>query len=295
MSIWEFFPDKLTNDKQYDFKKENFLDGYCGSYSCDHDLEKINAGFFYLLNQFFGSSGPSYYAQNNINIVDYIMLWLSYMLSLKEQVGITNLQYFYNTTINNDKYQKSITGVKEYKTYKDLIDKKKYFLDMDSNIISNFYEAFKLLCEMYNNFDDTRSYCSICSENANKFVSKYKEMNQNSYITNNSSYNELLSTLSNDYNNFKEYCNSKGSKCKDYPELPTIKKTQSFGQFSGQDSEDISSSSIGNKLFTVLSIFGVIAFLLGISYKYSLFGFRKRFQKQKLREKIKNIKKRINH
>ncbi|SCL83748.1 Plasmodium variant antigen protein Cir/Yir/Bir, putative, partial [Plasmodium berghei] len=56
-----------------------------------------------------------------------------------------------------------------------------------------------------------------------------------------------------------------------------------------------SNSSIGNKLLTVLSIFGVTTFFLGISYKYLLFGRRKRAQKQYLREKIKNIKKRMNH
>ncbi|ETB63220.1 hypothetical protein YYC_00250 [Plasmodium yoelii 17X] len=293
MSVWEFFPDKL-NKGEYEFKEHNFLNSYCGSDSCDTPFEKINGGCLYLFNQFFGRSDLfKSVANSNINIVDYILIWLSYMLNLKEQQrNDSNLPFFYNTTINNDRYQKTITDVKEYKNYKELIDKKKYFLDMNKKIISNFYEAFKLLCEMYAEFDDKTQYCAKCSKNAIQFVSKYKEMNQNSDITSNGSYNELLSTLSNDYNNFKEYCNSKGNKCKDYPDLLTIEKKQNFAQ----SSEDTpSSSSITTRLFTVLSIFGAIAFFLGISYKYSLFGFRKRFQKQKLKEKIKNIKKRINH
>ncbi|SCL81644.1 Plasmodium variant antigen protein Cir/Yir/Bir, putative, partial [Plasmodium berghei] len=117
-------------------------------------------------------------------------------------------------------------------------------------------------------------------------------------------------TLSTDYDNIKNEC--KDAQCSNFPILPAIKTTQNATNGPKQASETISitnsiktssqtsevtssSSSIGNKLFTVLSIFGAIAFFLGISYKYSLFGRRKRAQKQYLREKIKNIKKRMNH
>ncbi|CDR19158.1 uncharacterized protein PY17X_0900500 [Plasmodium yoelii] len=292
-SIWEFFPDKL-NKGEYEFNDQNFLNGYCDSNSCDSAFERINGGCLYLFKQIFGTSELfKSVANSNINIVEYILIWLSYMLNLKEQPGNdNNLNFFYSTTIDNDKYKISITGVEnDYKNYKDLIDKKKYFLGMDKKIISNFYEAFKLLCEMYAEFDDKSSYCANCSKNASNFVNKYKEMNQDSVINSNDYYKQLLSTLSNDYINFKNHCNSSGN-CKDYPDLPKIENMQT----SAHISEDTSaSSSVTNKLFTVLSIFGVIAFLLGISYKYSLFGFRKRFQKQKLREKLKNIKKRMNH
>ncbi|ETB63533.1 hypothetical protein YYC_00010, partial [Plasmodium yoelii 17X] len=268
-NLWDKFPDKLDTSNNYQFKTENFLDSYCDGKGCDNDLDKINAGFFYLLNQFFGNSESSYYAKNNINIVDYIMLWLSYMLNLKPQVGnVNNLQYFYNTTINNHRYKNSIPDVKEYKNYKDLIDKKKYFLDMDRNIIFNFYEAFKLICEMYNNFDDSRSHCTNCSQYAKKFTEKYEKINQNYDITSNSSYKQLLSTLSTDYNNFKKYYTSKGGDSKDIPSISSVENMQTYAYSSGQGSEDTpSSSSITTRLFTVLSIFGAIAFFLGISYK----------------------------
>ncbi|EAA22024.1 putative yir4 protein, partial [Plasmodium yoelii yoelii] len=262
MNVWEFLPDELTSDKKYQFKTGNFLDSYCDGNSCDSDIEKINGGCLYLFNQLFGSSDLfKSVANSNINIVEYIMIWLSYMLNLKEQSGNnSNLQYFYSTTINNNRYKNSIGGVTEYKNYKDLIDQKTYFLDMDKKIISNFYEAFKLLCEMYTNFVENKSYCSNCSQNANKFVNKYNEMNQNSVITSNNSYKQLLSTLSNEYNNFKNYYTSKGGNSKDIPSISSIEKIQS--------SEDTpSSSSITSKLFTVLSIFGAIAFFWGISYK----------------------------
>ncbi|ETB56464.1 hypothetical protein YYC_05609 [Plasmodium yoelii 17X] len=297
MSVWEFFPDELGTNGEYQFKTENFLDSYCVSNSCDTAFEKINGGCLYLFNKFFGSSELfNSVANSNINVVDYILIWLSYMLNLKEQPGNdSNLQFFYKTTINNDKYQTSINGVTGYKNYKNLIDKKTYFLDMNRNIIFNFYKAFKLLCEMYAEFDDKTPYCAKSSENAKQFVKKYREMSENSDITNNDSYNQLLSTLSKDYDNFKNKYNNNNQCFKSSP-LPKIENTENSAQQILQSSEDTSSSSsITTRLFTVLSIFGAIAFLLGISYKYSLFGFRKRFQKQKLREKVKNIKKRINH
>ncbi|VTZ78177.1 PIR protein [Plasmodium yoelii] len=295
MSIWDFFPDTLEKG-EYKFNEKNFLDGYCDSNICDTDLAKINGGCLYLFNKFFGTSQLfKSVANSNINIVEYIMIWLTYMLNLKNQVGNkTNPKFFYETTIDNDKYKNYIPDVTEYKNYKELIDKKTYFLDMDRNIISKFYEAFKLLCEMYAEFDDNTQYCANCSKNANNFVNKYREMNENSDITNNSSYKQLLSTLSKDYNNFMNKYNN-NQYLKSSP-LPTIEKTENSAHKIVQSSEDTSSSSsVTNKLFTVLSIFGAIAFFLGISYKYSLFGFRKRFKKQQIREKIKNIKKKMNN
>ncbi|EAA15608.1 putative yir4 protein [Plasmodium yoelii yoelii] len=277
-NLWDKFPDKLDSSNNYQFQTENFLDGYCGSNSCDTDFEKINGGCLYLFNKIFGTSELfKSVANSNINIVEYIMIWLTYMLNLKNQVGNkTNPIFFYETTINNDKYKNSIPDVTEYKNYKDLIDKKKYFLDMDKKIISNFYEAFKLLCEMYNEFDDKTSYCSKSSEKANKFVKKYDELNKDHSITGNNSYNQLLSTLSKDYDNFKNKYNN--TQCSKSSPLPTIEKTKISAQKTVQISEDTSSSSsITTRLFTVLSIFGAIAFFLGISYKVNNKEFKNYF------------------
>ncbi|EAA19624.1 putative yir1 protein, partial [Plasmodium yoelii yoelii] len=54
--------------------------------------------------------------------------------------------------------------------------------------------------------------------------------------------------------------------------------TEQSGE-TGHISEVTSSSSIVSKLIPVVSIFAAISIFLGISYKYSLFGFRKRVQK----------------
>ncbi|CXH16200.1 Plasmodium variant antigen protein Cir/Yir/Bir, putative, partial [Plasmodium berghei] len=279
------------------------LNGYCTNNNCNSNLEKINAGCLYLLDAFFKDSSVfSSVAKNNINIVEYIIMWLSYMLNLKKsEENISTLKYFYDIYIkNHEKYTNSITGVDAYyNSYKDLIDKKNDLINMDIKDISKFYDAFNTLCMMYIEFDEKSPNCNKCSQNANKFVAKYNELKNDSNITKKSSYAQLLSTLSNDYDNFKNYCNSKGVNCTNLPSLATIEEIQTSEKNSEQlsahsseqtvssslqDSEHIfaqsseknvqiyeqrstqspgvtsPSSSIGNKLFTVLSIFGAIAF-----------------------------------
>ncbi|EAA16349.1 PIR protein [Plasmodium yoelii] len=289
-NVWDKFPDKLTSDNEYDFKKENFLEGYCDDYECSTNYGKLNAGFFYLLNQFIGSSGSLYNVENNINVVEYIILWLSYMLNLKstQDDTITNLNNFYIVNVN--KHEK-------YNSFIDLINNKKKLMNISSDKVSKLYKLFKILCEMYTKIDYGNKTCNNYLKDANKFVDEYQKLlNDNDTDNGNNLYNQLLCSLSTDYDNLKSKCSDSSS----FREIKTptncVKRSKQSSQLiSAQNSEDISSSSIGNKLFTVLSIFGAIAFLLGISYKYSLFGFRKRFQKQKLREKLKNIKKRMNH
>ncbi|CDS44889.1 PIR protein [Plasmodium yoelii] len=278
------FPDELSNG-EYQFIDEYFKK-YCTS-GCNDPIAKINAGCLYFFDEFFGTSELfKSVAKSNTNIVDYIIIWLSYMLNLKENTNsnISHLKHFYDTTINNDKYTNPIDNVSEYKNYKDLIDKKHDLTnnDMNKNIISKLYEAFNILCNMYTEFDESKPNCEKILEKANKFVEKYKELDGNCNITGKSSCSKILFTLSSDYINFK-------NKCNDIPPLPGI-ASEIFAQRLGFTS----SSSIATKLFIVLSIFGAIGFFFGISYKYSLFGFRKRFKKQQIREKIKNIKKKMN-
>ncbi|CDU85268.1 hypothetical protein YYC_02863 [Plasmodium yoelii 17X] len=294
-NVWEDFPDTLGSDGKYQFNSNKHFKTYCNNNTCDMPLEKINAGCLYLFDAFFKDSNLfKSVANSNINIVEYIMIWLSYMLSLKEnnESHISTLQHFYKTDIKGgDKYSNPIVNISEYSSYKELIDTKCYFLSMNKSMITKLYDAFKLLCEMHIEYEKNKSNCTKCSEKAEAFVTKYNELNRDHNNIDESSYKQLLCTLSTDYDNFKNKCNNTQC-CKSSP-LPTIDKNITV-KCSAQMSGDTSSSSIGNKLFIVLSIFVAIGIFLGISYKYSLFGFRKRFQKQKLREKIKNIKKRMN-
>ncbi|EAA15868.1 uncharacterized protein PY17X_0528601 [Plasmodium yoelii] len=299
-NLWNDFPDKLENNKYHEFKDNNFLNSYCNNNNCEGNLDKINAGCLFLFNKFFGSSGVfKDNAKNYINAVEYIIIWLSHMLNLKDKKG-NILKNFYEIYIKNqEKYKNTIDGVDGCRNYNDLIYKKKELMEITNEKLSKFYAPFKSLCNMYNGFNDSTSDCTKYLNDANEFANKYKDLNEDSSITSDSSCNKILCTLSNDYDNFKK-------KFKDSSSFPTIKKpniipkcpeqiSEQNLRSSGVISEDVaSSSSITSKLFTVLSIFGAIAFFLGISYKYSLFGFRKRSKKQQIREKIKNIKKRMN-
>ncbi|EAA19313.1 putative yir3 protein, partial [Plasmodium yoelii yoelii] len=297
LSVRNSFSDRLDSSGNYKFTmNEGNFKKYCNGNECDNNLKKINAGCLYLLDAFFEDySVFNSVAKNNINIVEYIKIWLSKMLSRIENKEKESLNFFYNTYINgDDNYKKSIANFTEYSSYKELIEKKN-MMNMNINDISRLYDAFTALCTMHYEFDEQKPNCKKYLEDAKKFVDQYKRLEGDSSITEKSSYNQLLSTLLTDYNNFINKCTSNGVNCTNFSSLPTIEKPKNYIQSSAQTSEvTSSSSSIGNKLFIVLSIFGAIAFFLGISYKYSLFGFRKRFQKQKLREKLKNIKKRMN-
>ncbi|EAA18910.1 hypothetical protein YYC_05584 [Plasmodium yoelii 17X] len=132
------------------------------------------------------------------------MMWLGYMLSLKNNAGTNNLTYFYSTFINRDeKYNKAIKDPTDYKNYKNLIDKKQDFMNMDIRIISKFYDAFKILCNMYSEYKKENTYCKNYLKK-DKFVEKYEELNKDPNITEDSPCHQILSTLPTDYNNLKK-------------------------------------------------------------------------------------------
>ncbi|CDR19163.1 YIR protein [Plasmodium yoelii] len=268
-NIWIAFPDTLSNGN-YQFKDYEMINTHCNN-NCTNELDKVNAICLWLFDKNFeNNSSFVNNAKSNIDIVEYIIIWLSYMLSLKSHEEITNINDFYVKYIKDDaKYNKKIDGVNAYSSYKDLIDKKQYLMNINKNVISKFYNVLKSLCNMYNEFNEDNPDCKTYSEKAKEFVEKYKELNEDYTNTKGSPYNQILSTLSNDYNILKSKCNS--DKSINFPSLPTFSRR----------------SVIKSTLTSITFIFVAVSILLGISYKYSLFGFRKRSQKQHLRKKLK--------
>ncbi|ETB59031.1 hypothetical protein YYC_03323 [Plasmodium yoelii 17X] len=290
--VLDAFPDTLDKSGNYQFNdfgllnngcnNNNFSNNYCSNiefsdFLCNNisqsDFDKISAGCLYLLDEFIKDCGvnpPP--ARNNINIVDYIMIWLSYMLNLKESEK-DNITCFYGTYVYYcDKYTKEINELTDYKSYTGLINTKMNILNMDNKILSKFYKAFKLLCEMYTEFDENKKDCTKCLGKSEEFVKIYEELNDPNN-TNDGGYCQAWSTLSNDYKNLK-------NKCKDDKFLPEINTKQTDAKCSEQaskkNSEQLyaqdyevasSSSSIASKLIPVLSIFGAIPIFLGIAYK----------------------------
>ncbi|CDS44241.1 uncharacterized protein PY17X_1472101 [Plasmodium yoelii] len=279
----EYLPDDLEKTKPLDFYGYPSFQKYCPSNNCHNDLEKITIGFLWLLEQYFTEYPP----KGNI-IKDtkpfflYIILWLSYKLNKNKEHKTAQINEFYNKHVKNGgEYSNFNSDSSKFTILEEFINKEKDLLNIDIKDLSKFYDASKLICNMYGNASKNQTGETL-SNDANSFVQKYTDL-KDGYNNKGTPYSQILSALSTDYDNIK-------NKCKNRQFLPEITANISALKYG-----DTSSSSIGNRLFTVLSIFGAIAFFLGISYKYSLFGFRKRFQKQKLREKLKNVKKRMNH
>ncbi|CDS44590.1 uncharacterized protein PY17X_0700065 [Plasmodium yoelii] len=280
----KYLPDELNVNAEIDLENISNYSNYCPGKDCNTELEKITIGFLWLLGQYFDKYPNK---GNTINSTKpfflYIILWLSYKLNQNSDSKPTKIYDFYTkNVIGNSKYSKFIEDSSRFTDIKGFIDKQKDFMNINIEDLSKLYDAFKLLCSMYDN-REVNTDGNMLLNKANTFVKKYQELNEYSNNTDDNSYKQLLFALSTDYGNLK-------NKSTNITSLPEITEN-----VSALISGDTSSSSIGNKLFTVLSIFGAIAFFLGISYKYSLFGFRKRAQKQYLREKIKKIKKKMNH
>ncbi|SBW38204.1 BIR protein [Plasmodium berghei] len=294
-----------------DFYGNQSFKNYCPSANCNTELEKITIGFLWLLEQYYSMSKNKSHDINSINAFFIHMIsWFSYKLKQNSEHSFTKINDFYTSYVkSNDKYEKFISESSKFTELNEELNTKSDLLNINIEDLSKFYDASKLICSMYGNVAMNKH--ENLPDNAFNFVNKYAELNNHNIED--TSYSKILSVLSTDYNNLK-------NKCSNIQSLPDIKTTQitiknpvkssttnslqnseqtsaqSSGQIFAQTSEVApSNSSIGNKLLTVLSIFGVTSFFLGISYKYLLFGRRKRAQKQYLREKIKNIKKRMNH
>ncbi|CDS44072.1 PIR protein [Plasmodium yoelii] len=256
-----WFPDELNNgDYQFNDGNQYKFDSNKATYT---DIDKINGFCLWLFKAIFGNSVSfNNYANSNINIVGYILAWLSYKLHQKSHDEIKNLNDFYNKHIKDSTHYKTSINDTEYTTFIDLINKNTDLLNINFEDMSKFYEAFILLCDMYNGFDDANPKCEKYLEHDNEFLKKYEELKKYSSTSESNSYTQMLSILSNDYDNLK-------SKCNNFSSLLTY------------------------SLISIAFIFVAIPIFFVISYKYSLFGFRKRAQKQYIREKIKNIKKKL--
>ncbi|ETB59320.1 hypothetical protein YYC_02838 [Plasmodium yoelii 17X] len=254
-NVREWLPSQLDSNKEYQISDEH-LNEYCTN-KCEDSLDKISAGCLYLLNEFFkDASAFDGVAKGNIYIIEYILIWLSYMLNLIKTQEYDSIKLFYDTYIkDNVKYTNNMQYISRYKGYKDLIDRNNYFLNIDMGIIPKLYDAFNTLCDINNELDTNNSNCTNYSEEANQFVEKYKKIIIDHNITEDNSYFHVLINLLIDYENLK-------NRCKFFPSAPDITKI-----ISEHVSDVTSSSSIASKLIPILSILVAIAIFLGISYK----------------------------
>ncbi|VTZ80351.1 PIR protein [Plasmodium yoelii] len=261
--IDEYFYDDPNNSGKE--MSGDLLSMYFHNNNCSSDEEKIIPGFIMLLKKLDEESFES------DEIGEYASLWLSHKLNQKKQNGITRLNEFYTNHIEtNSCYKDNIDKTTDSNSNinKGVIEKKIKSMDIDIKDISNFYDAFKSLCNMYSE-RDAISECKTCLENAGEFFEKCEKVKNVFDITKGSSYLQLWLSLSKDYKEFESNYNNYW--CKNIPSVVACPR----------------SSVTKNTLISIAIIFVAASILLGVSYKYSLFGFRKRFQKQHLREKLK--------
>ncbi|SCL91250.1 CIR protein [Plasmodium chabaudi chabaudi] len=258
--------------------------GLCYSY------EAIVSSVFTKILKYFNSCNDNDSLEND-KLSQYAILWLCHKLNKNSQNVVSNLKDIYDVYIKD--YEKDIEKISDAESYnscKDIINKKIYSMPIDIKEMSKLYEALKTLCKLYTEYNEKKQNCTKCSQNAEEFVKSFGTLNNDYNHKEGSLYSQILFTLSNDYNKLKEECDSGQSK--KFPSLPQIIPPKSTAhtyeqtdiQFSGVET---SSSSIASKLIPGLLTFAIPLFL-GVAYKYSLFGFGKRSQKQYLREKLKN-------
>ncbi|VTZ78739.1 PIR protein [Plasmodium yoelii] len=244
------------------------FNSYCPYNNCDTDDNKVSSTFITLLKFFEGISDEHLEGDK---LAEYAILWLSYRLNQKKENGTTILNDFYTNNVEtNSNYDEVINANSDSgsKIKKDVIYKKIKSTNIDIKDISNFYDALKSLCNMYSEIDPEDYECNKCLENAGELFEKYEKLKNALDINKGSFYLQLLSSLSNDYKNFEKKYNVK---CNNGSPLVACPR----------------SSVTKNIIITIAIIFVAVSILLGVSYKYSLFGFRKRFKKQHLREKLK--------
>ncbi|CDS44263.1 PIR protein [Plasmodium yoelii] len=261
-TIDEFFVDDPNNTGKD--ASGGYLSMYCPGNNCSSDEQKIIAGFIMLLNML---------DDENIDgekLVEYAILWLSYKLNQKKQNETTILNDFYTDNIEtNSCYDEHITSDTSKNINKGVIEKKMKSMNMDIKDISNFYDPFKSLFNMYSELGpEKNTQCKTCLENAGELFEKYEKLKNSFEITKGYLYSQLWSSLSIDYHIFESKYNAE---CNNVSPLVACPR----------------SSVTKNTLITIAIIFVAASILLGVSYKYSLFGFRKRSQKQHLREMLK--------
>ncbi|VEV54559.1 PIR protein CIR protein [Plasmodium vinckei vinckei] len=260
----------VNNDQLIVNNKNESIHNYCHSWrksgkdNCDCYFQLASCGFIYLLEKL------KKYVLEDDKLAQYATLWLSFKLNSAPNNCGTNLIRFYTNYIEkNDYYNKKIKV--DGLTYKKIIDKIKNLMDIKEIYKFNipFYRLFlsylviyseKLFCEYFSNYPKT-------------FVSEFKSLNNDPKNIKDSPFSQILSTLSNDYDNLKNKYGK--NKCVNFPDLPPLNPKKIIAPSPEATS---SSSSILNTVIPGLSISSVILVFLGVAYKTI---YKKKIKKNK--------------
>ncbi|VEV54728.1 CIR protein PIR protein [Plasmodium vinckei vinckei] len=301
--INNYFYENQKKDGKTSIITKNQIHYYChnenGSANglCKNYFEMASSGVIHLLKNL-----KNKYDLEDDKLAEYAILWLSYKLYIKENNTARNLNDFYDKYIVKNKCYNEKIKNNGSTTYKDIINRKKDL--MDNNEISKFDDPFGTLLTLYYVINQTYWKCTTYSDYPQKFVNQFNVLNNDPKNIEKSSYNKLLSRLSDDYKNLKKIYHDKVKSC-NFPDLPPLspqkssveKSVDSLGKGVEQTLVETpegtsSSSSILNTVIPGLSTFAIPVFL-GVAYKYSLFGIDKLFQRQHIKKKLKKTKKKM--
>ncbi|WBY55810.1 PIR protein [Plasmodium yoelii yoelii] len=247
------------NSQSYKFTG-SYTNIYCPDNNCDNDNnKKISSAFIGLLG--FCKEVVDMENLESDKIAEYAILWLGHKLNQNTENGTTTLNEFYTEHIKtNNHYEQKTFGDSNSKINISVIDTKIESMNMNIKDISNFYDAFKLLCKMNNEIGTKKIQCNTCLKNAGEFYEQYEKLKNALDINKGMTKSQVTNCPVTNC----PVTNCPVTECQ-VTECPVTKNT----------------------LITIAIIFVAASILLGVSYKYSLFGFRKRSQKQHLREKLK--------
>ncbi|EUD69605.1 hypothetical protein YYG_05180, partial [Plasmodium vinckei petteri] len=182
------------------YTKYGSIHKYCHygntSGKCNGYFEMTSSGVIHLLKTLRDKYNLEYG-----KLAEYAILWLNYKLNAKTTQKMTDLNKFYTSYIVNNKcYNDKING-NDSMTYKDIIDKKKDLMDIKE--ISKFNIPFYILFYLNYVFHDEYLDCTYNSNLAKRFAKDFEELSKDSKNIEESLYNKILSTLSDDYKNLK--------------------------------------------------------------------------------------------
>ncbi|CAD2109158.1 PIR protein CIR protein [Plasmodium vinckei] len=262
-------------------RENKIIHTYChygntsGNGNCSDYYQRVSSGVIHLLKKLKGMPGLKC-----DKLAEYAILWLSYKIIMKPRNNGVNLNHFYtNYIVKNNDYNNKIKS-DDSLTYKAIIDTKNDLMNIKK--ISEFSYPFSILFVLYNRIKGNSLDCKKYLNYPQIFANKFEELSKDSNNIEGSSYNKMLSTLSDDYNNLKKIYGNKNS-C-NFPPLPEIEPKKNIAQNivgdrvedSGKGSEQIlghtsevtsSSSSISTTLIPALSIVSIIPVFLGVAYK----------------------------
>ncbi|KEG01643.1 hypothetical protein YYE_03743, partial [Plasmodium vinckei vinckei] len=242
-----------------------------GNGKCDNDyLKMASSGVIHLLTNL------KKYGLENDKLAEYAILWLSYKLNENQKYINTKLNDFYNSYIDTNEFYNN--NIKDNDlTYKKIIDNNRDLMDIKE--ISKFNDPFGILLTLYYVINQKYWKCTTYSDYPQKFVNQFNVLNNDPKNIEKSSYNKLLSRLSDDYKNLKKIYHDKVKSC-DFPDLPPLSPQKSSVEKSvdspgkgveqtlGESPEGTSSSSsILNTVIPGLSAFFAIPVFLGVAYK----------------------------